>query len=171
MSFLKRSKPQLPGSVLAQLELAKGERVLASAVDQLTGAHVVATNWQLAVVADAGSVTRGPWHLVDAGHWEPQTWSLSVTWVDRRRPGQWTFGPQDTRLPEAFHERVRASIVVAEELSLPGRATGRVVVRRDLRTGELLTQTVLGRGARADDPQVRDAVARATAYLQDQVGL
>lgn len=171
MSFLKRSKPQLPPEVQQQLDLPKRERVLASAVDKLTGAHVVATNWHLTVVSAAGNVTARPWHQVDAGQWEPQTWSLTVTWIDGERPGQWTFGPQDTRLPETFHERVRASIVLAEELALEGRAKGRVVVRRDLQTDSLLTQTVLGRGARADDPQVQDAVERTTAYVRDAVGL
>ncbi len=171
MSFLKRSKPQLPPEVLQQLDLPKGERVLASAVDKLSGAYVVATNWHLTVVSADGAATARPWHDVDAGQWEPQTWSLTVTWIDGKRPGQWTFGEQDTRLPETFHERVRASIVLAEELPLEGRAKGRVVIRRDLQTERLLTQTVLGRGARADDPQVQDAVARTKEFVEDAVGL
>lgn len=171
MSFLKRAKPQLPPQVLEQLDLPKGERVLASAIDKLTGAHIVATNWHLTVVNPDGQVTARPWHEVDAGQWESQTWSLTVTWIDRKRPGQWTFGEQDTRLPETFHERVRASIVLAEELPLEGRGSGRVVIRRDLQHDTLLTQTVLGRGARADDPQVQDAVARTRAFVEDAVGL
>ncbi|GGB41377.1 hypothetical protein GCM10011492_35370 [Flexivirga endophytica] len=171
MSFLKRAKPQLPPQVLEQLDLPKGERVLASAIDKLTGAHIVATNWHLTVVSPDGQVTARPWHEVDAGQWESQTWSLTVTWIDRKRPGQWTFGEQDTRLPETFHERVRASIVLAEELPLEGRGSGRVVIRRDLQHDTLLTQTVLGRGARADDPQVQDAVARTRAFVEDAVGL
>ncbi|RNI20481.1 hypothetical protein [Flexivirga caeni] len=171
MSFLKRSKPQLSDEVLAQLRLPKGERVLASAVDQLTGARVVATNWHLIQVAADGTVTPRPWHEVDAGQWNSEAWTLSVTWIETRRPSQWTFGEQDTRLPETFHERVRASIVLAEDLPLTGRAKGRVVVRRDLQTGQLLTQTVLGRATRADDPEVQDAVARTTAFVRDAVGL
>lgn len=171
MSFLKRSKPQLPDQTLAQLELTKRERILASAQDQRTGAHVVATSKRLIVVNEDDGVTDRPWHLVDAGQWDAETWMLRVTWVDRARPWHWTFAPQDTRLPEAFHERVRASIVLAEEFKLTGRAKGRVVVRRDLDTDELLTQTVLGRGTDPDDPQVREAVARTTAYVKDAVGL
>lgn len=171
MSFLKRSKPQLPEQVQAQFELSKSERLLASAIDQRTGAHIVATSWRLIVVPPDGDVVARPWHVVDAGQWDAETWTLRVTWVDKSRPGRWTFAPQDTRLPEAFHERVRASIVLAEELPLTGRSKGRVVVRRDLRTDELLTQTVLGRNTRADDPQVQEAVARTTAFVKDAVGL
>ena len=171
MSFLKRSKPQLPAEVLQRLGLPPGERVLASAVDQLSGVHVVATNWHLTVVSAQGDATARPWHLVDAGHWDPETWTLSVTWIESRRPWQWTFGPQDTRLPETFHERVRASSVLSEGVPQQGRGTRRGVARRDLRTDELLTQTVLGRNTRADDPQVQDAVARTTAYVRDAVGL
>lgn len=171
MSFLKRSKPQLPTEVLDELRLPKGERVLASAVDRHSGVHVVATNWHLTVVSPSAEVTPRAWHLVDAGQWDPESWTLRVTWVGTRRASQWTFGEQDTRLPETFHERVRASIVLVEELPLSGRGRGRVVVRRDLRRDELLTQTILGRGTRADDPQVQDAVGRTEAFVRDAVGL
>ncbi|MBB2891118.1 hypothetical protein [Flexivirga oryzae] len=171
MSFLKRSKPQLPPEIVQQLQLPKGERVLASAVDRHSGVYVVATNWHLTVVSPSGDVTARPWHLVEDGQWDPETWTLSMTWVGTRRASQWSFEEQDTRLPETFHERVRASIVLVEDLPLTGRAKGRVVVRRDLRNDELLTQTILGRGARADDPQVQDAVARTVAFVRDAVGL
>ncbi|WP_446665666.1 hypothetical protein [Flexivirga sp. B27] len=171
MSFLKRARPQLPPEVQQQLDLPKRERVLASAVDKPTGAHVVATTWHLFVVDPDGQVVARPWHDVDSGQWDSQTWSLTVTWIDRKRPGQWTFDEQDTRLPETFHERVQASIVLSEELPLTGRGSGRVVVRRDLQNDSLLTQTVLGRGVRPNDPQVQDAVARTKAFVEDAVGL
>ncbi|NNG40527.1 hypothetical protein HJ588_14755 [Flexivirga sp. ID2601S] len=168
---LFRSRPQVPDDVLARLELPRGEKVLAAAVDANTGAHVVATTLHLAVVTDRSVALRKPWHLVDAGQWEPQTWTLTVTWVDGSRPGQWTFAPQDTRLPETVHERVQSTVVLSEPLPLTGRRRGRVVIRRDLQTGGLLTQTVLGRGVRGDDPEVAAAVSRVSAYLQEQVGL
>ncbi|MDE9367532.1 hypothetical protein PZ938_18085 [Luteipulveratus sp. YIM 133132] len=169
---LRRSNA-LPEDVREALELDRGERVVASATDDKTDATVVATTTHLVVVGPAGQVTtRRPWHLVDAGQWNADTWTLSVTWVDKARPGQWTFRDQDTRLLQAFRERVEATVVVTEPLGLTGAGrAGRVVLRKDLSTQQLLVQPVLGRGTRADDPVVRAAVERATARLEEQAGL
>ena len=71
---------------------------------------------------------------------------------------------------QTLRERVQASVVLTEELSLSGRRTGRAVIRQDLRTGDLVEQVVLGRGVRADE-EVSAASARALAWLREQVGL
>ena len=165
-------KPRLPQEIERQAGLEPGERILAFAVDDTTGAHVVATTSHLVSATAVRTVLRRPWHEVDAGVWSSDTWTLTVSWVTRSRPVQWTFKEQETRMPETVHERVQASVVLSEELPLQGRRhSGRVVVRKNLDTGELLTQTVLGRNTRADDPEVRTAAAHLTAYLREQVGL
>jgi hypothetical protein len=191
------SRGALPTAVTAALGLAGGERVLAFGVDDNTGAYVVATNFALAVVsAGAGSSTAGtttagtsaagtsargtsaverilrrPWLFVDAGAWEPQTATLTVTWTDGRRAGQWSFRDQPTRLPETLRERVQASVVITTRLNLGDRRTGRVAIRQDFETRELIPQTLLGRHTRADDPEVQAHVDAALAYLRDHVGL
>jgi hypothetical protein len=71
---------------------------------------------------------------------------------------------------QTLRERVQASVVLGEELSLSGRRTGRAVIRQNLRTGELLQQVVLGRGVREDD-EVAAEVARTLAWLREQVGM
>ncbi len=168
-------RPGLPAAVSASLGLRSGERVLAAAVDDDTGAYVVATTFALVVVPQPASERqppqRRPWHLVDSGVWQHETSTLTVTWVDGARPGQWTFRDQRTLLPETLRERVQASVVLATRLTLGGRRSARVAIRQDLATRELIPQTVLARGTRADDAEVADQISRAMADLLDQVGL
>ena len=164
--------PDLPQAIEKALELAKGERVLAFAVDDNTGGYVVATTYALAVfTSGVERILRRRWLSVDAGAWEPVTATLTVTWADGRRAGQWSFRDQQTLLPEAVRERVQASVVLSTRLNLGDRRTGRVAIRQDFATRALIPQTILGRYARADDPEVQAHVQAALAHLRDQVGL
>lgn len=198
----KAPRAELPRAVVKALELAKGERVLAFAADDNTGAHVVATTHALAVVSSApvssAPVSSAPvsstpvsstevnspavnssaertlrrrWLSVDAGAWEPETATLTVTWADGRRAGQWSFRDQPTMLPETVRERVQTSVVISTRLTLGDRRSGRVAIRQDFATGELIAQTILGRFTRSDDPEVQAHVHAALAHLRDQVGL
>src|SRR5664280_2845206 len=179
MGLLNRlpSRTGLPTAVKAALGLVKGERVLTFGIDDNTGGYVVATNFALAVVTsnaatqNAERTVRRRWLFVDTGSWEPETATLTVTWTDGRRAGQWSFRDQPTRLPETLRERVQASVVIATRLNLGDRRTGRVAIRQDFETRELIPQTILGRYTRADDPEVQAHVEAALAHLRDQVGL
>jgi len=178
----RASSTELAPAIAKALELSKGERVLAFAIDDNTGSYVVATTYALAVVTStsvastsvepaAERILRRRWLSVDAGAWEPETATLTVTWADGRRAGQWSFRDQQTRLPETLRERVQASVVLSTRLVLGDRRTGRVAIRQDFATRELIAQTILGRHARADDPEVLAHVHAALAHLKDQVGL
>ncbi len=174
MGLFNRKAPraELPAAVTKALELAKGERVLAFAIDDFTGAYVIATTYALAVVTSTAELTlRRRWLSVDAGSWEPETETLTVTWADGRRAGQWSFRDQESLLPETLRERVQASVVHSTRLTLGDRRAGRVAIRQDFATRELIAQTILGRHARADDPEVQAHVKAALAHLRDQVGL
>lgn len=164
--------PELPAAVRRGLALPAGDRVLMFAVDTTTGHHVVASTYAVSVVTVEGALAlRRAWMLVDAGAWEPETAVLTLTWADGARAVQWCLADQRTLLPETVRERVQASVVLSTRLSLGDRRTGRVAVRQDLATRQLSTQTILGRGVRADDPEVADQVDAALADLRDQVGL
>jgi hypothetical protein len=174
MGLLRRrtDKPRLPAAAVEALALGKGERVLQFATDDHTGDHVVATNWAIAVVSPDGDLRwRRPWHEVDTGVWQDETSTLAVTWVDNRRPTQWSFHDQHTLLPETLRERVQASVVLSSVLDLGPRRRGRAVIRQDLATRELLSQAVLGPGVSADDPRVVAHVRSALDDLREQVGL
>jgi len=171
MAFSLRRGDKLPGEVRSALELGTRERVLSWARDAGSGATVVATNHKLYAVGPGGERTLDrAWHLVDAGTWSSDLFQLTVTWVDGARPSQWVFR-EPTLLQETVRERVQASVVLAQDVVLGRRRAGRVVIRQDLSTGELVDQVLLARGVRPDDPGVQTAVDGARADLHEQVGL
>jgi len=166
---LRRTDP-VPKEIAGAMPLGRGESLLNGAADLDGTAWVIATNHSLASVTPDGSlVWRRPWHEVDHGSWDRESGLLTVTWVDRGRPGQWRFGDERLFL-QTLRERVQASVVLSEELRLSGRRTGRAVIRQDLATRELVEQVVLGRGVREDE-EVRQASARALGWLREQVGM
>lgn len=168
----RRRGPRLPDDIRDSLKLSGSERVLTFARDDNSGAQVVATSYRFVVLTAEEVVLDRNWYDVDAGQWNPDTWTLTVTWIDGGRAGQYTFREQDTRLPETFHERVQASVVLAAPLDLPGpHRSVRVVIRKDLRGGRLIEQTVLGRQTPVDDPAVVARIDQLIAQLRDQVGL
>ena len=171
MALSVRRAPRLPASVRTALELGAGERPLAWTIEPASGVHVVATNHGLYAVSAAGERTLArPWHEVDAGTWSAELTQLTVTFVDGGRPGQWVLG-DSSLVPETLRERVQASVVLAQLVDLGDRRRARAVIRQDLAGGGLVEQVVLGRGTRADDPEIAAATSHALAYLREQVGL
>ena len=134
------------------------------------GEVVVITQHRFVVLGEAASVlTSAPWHLVEGGAWESDVDTLVVSWVDGSPVARWPI-PEPGRLPEAFRERVQASIVLTEHLDLGPRRRVRVVLRKDLRTGQLLDQILLGRGVSLDDPGVREAAEATRLAMWEHVG-
>ncbi len=185
LPFQGRRAEDLPARIATAMRGVDGGRLLSAAPDADSQAWLVASQYVLTLV-DPGRGSQGtagtagtealvwsrPWHDVDAGSWSRESAMLTVTWVDRSRPGQWRLGDSERegRFLATLRERVQATVVLAEELNLSGRRTGRAVIRQDLRTRELVEQVVLGRGVTADD-EVSAASARALDWLREQVGL
>ncbi len=173
--FRGRRADDVPVDVAAAIGEVDGGRVLSAAPEADSRAWLVAGRYDLSLV-DPGLPTplvwSRPWHEVDAGSWSRDASQLTVTWVDRSRPGQWRLGDgqRERSFLQTLRERVTASVVLSEELALSGRRTGRAVIRQDLRTGGLVEQVVLGRGVRPDE-EVSAASARALEWLREQVGL
>lgn len=170
----RRALPTMPDVVAAGVRLASGEKILAAAQDDGSGDWVVATTWRLVTVGGSGEVgTDSRWLEVDSGSWDPDGWRLGVSWVDGSPVTQWLLhertGPG--RLPPILHDRVSASVVLTRHLDLGPRRTARVVIRKDLRTRDLVEQVLVSRGAARDDAELRDAVRQARATLRDQVGM
>jgi hypothetical protein len=167
-------RPAVPEGVAAAIDLDDGEKLLAWAVDVRSGSTVVAGRHRLyAVAPDPGGarVTLSrPWHLVDAGTWGGEDGILMITWVDGERPSRFEL-TELGMFPETLRERVQASVVLAEALDLGARRTAKVVVRKDLATGSLLSQAVLGPGVRSTDPGVSEQVRDGLRRVREQVGL
>lgn len=161
--------------VLAEVTAAlpTQERLLAYAVDEVSGRSVVCGVHHLYVVSPGPGhdvLVDRPWRMVDTGSWDPRTRMLRVTWVDGAAPEQWCLA-DDTKVPQVLRERVQATVVLVEVVELGEERSARVVVRKDLADGALSTQTVLGPGVRASDPGVLDATREAVARLREQAGL
>lgn len=162
--------PALPAAARAAIDL-RGGKVLDWAVEELTGTTVIAGSRNLyAVTSAAAQVLDRPWHLVDTGAWNGDRSALTVTWVDGAPGNQWVLERPGT-FPRTLRERVQASVVLAETLDLGERRTARVVIRKELGSGRLFGQTVLGRGVSTSDPGVAEATQWAMARLREQVGL
>ena len=171
--FGARRRPPLPAPVEAVVR-SDGERALAWAGDG-QGTTVVAGRHRLHVVREVPDgppqhLLDRPWHLVDTGSWVGEDTALRVTWVDRHPPTRLVL-PDPGLLPETLRERVQASVVLSEVLDLGAKRSAKVVVRRVLATGQLVSQAVLGPGVRIDDPGVRDAVGAGLVRVREQVGL
>jgi hypothetical protein len=169
-----RRRPPVPVDVAATIAPGPGERLLAWAAEGATGRAVVAGRHRLYAVAPGPDgphleLSR-PWHLVDAGTWSGDEGVLRVTWVDGERAARFVLD-EPGMLPETLRERVQASVVLAEAVDLGQRRTARVVVRKDLATGALMSQAVLGPGVRSTDPGVAERVRSGLARVREQVGL
>ena len=170
MAISLRRSERLPSQVRDGVGLGCGERVLRWGREAASGTTVVATNHGLYAVDAAGARTLArPWHDVDGGTWSAELSTLTVTWVDGSRPAQWVLGATSL-VPETLRERVQASVVLAQRIELGPRRTAKVALRQDLATGDLVEQVVLGRGVRADDPELAARTDAALAYLREQVG-
>jgi len=177
-----RGIPDLPTSVRGALDLQPREKVLAAARDTDTGVWLVATTFAVALV-DPSAVTESgrlavtwhrPWHEVDRASWEREDSLLTISWAGKdsaraARPTRWRLGDEALFL-QVVRERVQASMVLAQELRLAGRRTGRAVIRQDLANGDLLEQVVLGRGV-LEDAETEAAATVALVWLREQVGM
>ncbi|WP_323097167.1 hypothetical protein [Intrasporangium sp. YIM S08009] len=168
--FERRRRAPLPSDVRDAVPLAAGEKVLAWGRDEESGGHVLATTHHLAFVDVAGSLAWArPWHEAESGTWKGETGLLTVLWVEHR-PTQWRV-TEPSLLQQTLRERIQASVVIADEFRTKTRRTVRVVIRQDLATGRLLEQTIAGRGASLEDPEVAAEASERLARLRTEVGL
>ncbi|GEN78595.1 hypothetical protein [Actinotalea fermentans] len=174
MSLLRR--PALPDDVRAALELARGERVLATG--RLADGWAVATTHGIAVVhpggadaAEGAAGLRRPWTDVSTGRLDPDTETLTVEWVDGATATVLHLADaRSLAFPAAFRQCVDSSVVHAEQVTLADRTVVRVALRRD-GDGQLFTQ-VMGPGTvDLTDPSTAAAVDAAEARVREAAGL
>lgn len=162
LKVLRNKAVDVPAGVV----LEAGERVLATAATD-DGALVVTSR---RLVAPAGGAAEGkPWHLVDSGRWDPEESVLTVSWVDGSSSGRWHLTAPGG-VPDAFHERVNASVLLVEQVRLDRTRRARVVLRKDLGTDAVLAQTIVARGCDPDDPELVATTEQVAARLAEQVG-
>ncbi|WP_338747967.1 hypothetical protein [Janibacter alittae] len=162
LKVLKNKAVAVPSDV----ELQSGERVLATAATD--DGTLVITSRRL-IAPGAGAAGGKPWHLVDSGRWEPEGSVLVVSWVDGSTGGQWHL-TDPGGVPDAFHERVNASVLLVEHVRLDRSRRARVVLRKDLTTDAVLAQTIVARGCDPDDAELVAVTEQVAARLAEQVG-
>ncbi|MCL1871881.1 MAG: hypothetical protein FWF90_15910 [Promicromonosporaceae bacterium] len=163
-------RPPLPDDVRARLGLAPGEHPLAAG-ELRSGGWAVATRAELLVPAPDGAAVRRPWSDVDRASFDPTHGVVTVTWVDATPPAKLRpVDPQKSRLPQVVRERVEWSVVLAEEVALPGGRTARVAVRRTV-GGPLFSQALAGPGVDLDDPEVARLVDAAEDRVRAAAGV
>lgn len=168
-SIIQRGVERVP--VPEGLTLGEGERPVAVARDRSDGTVTATTHRLIAVPKGASEPALArPWHLVDTGAWRPETQVLSVSWVDREPPNAWELAVAGA-IPVAFRERVQASVVLVEQVSVDRSRRARVAVRKDLATDALMVQAVYARGSSPSDPELAAAVQEAAERLGEQAGL
>ncbi len=185
MSLLRRA---IPAKVRKIAEQLTGERVLAaSRVVPLSDVHQVAEglldpmageakDWALAtmdyvVILRDDIATGRQWCDVDRAALDPLTANLNITWADASPAAELRLAnTKDPKFAAMLHDRVQASVILAETVRLPGQQIVRVAVRRDA-AGELFSQ-VIGPGTiRLDDPQTAALIDTAESRIRDACGL
>jgi hypothetical protein len=153
------------------LEVADGERVLAHARTP-SGAEVAITAQALYLPRRSGEPHRVPWESVVTARWDSpvlevlETGATAPVSVLLEQPG---------RVPEAVRERVTASIVVSERVSLGGddsaSAPGaQIIGRRGAEGGGLHWTVLFDKGLDPEDPGLRAAADRELARMRDWYG-
>ncbi len=168
----RRSRVRLPEGMTVPTR--RGEQALAQAQDDLTGVWIVLTTYRLLTLTEGGDLALDrPWHEVDTGAWDPESATLSLSWVGSTRGLQWQLRQRtgEGGVPQVFRDRVSASVVLVRRVDLGPRRTVRVTIREILGTRELVDQVLRGRGAQADDRELEREIERCRRDLREQVGL
>ena len=124
------------------------------------------------VVLDLGDrVLVRRWCDVDHAALDAESAVLTIRWADGSPVTRITLSdPRPQPFARVFRERVQASVVHTESVTLPDGATVRVAVRRD--EHDSLFSEVLGDGSvRLDDPATAALVAAAETRVREAVGL
>ncbi len=159
----------LPAEVRAQLDLHRGERVLAAG-HLLRGGWVVATTLALHT-ADGGEPRRRTWDEVAGAVWSDTASMLQVTWADGSRPLTVELVPGEGLLPEVVRERVESSVVLSRRFTVQGRRGVKVAIRRAHHGADLITQVIADRGVDLREPEVAARVRAELADLREQAGM
>lgn len=171
MRILPR-RVSVPADVRAQLELPRGERILAAGRDA-DGTWLVGTDRSLYV--GAGPFAEIPWERVERATWDRDESALVVEEVadfGEQQPRHVARLEDPRRLLELIRERVTASILLTRNVPVDGTRGIKVVARRaPAGQGEPQFSFWLGEDVDPDDPAVREASDRGVAQAREELGL
>lgn len=146
--------------------LAPGERVLAAETTD-TGVELVATNFGLWEVGEAGSAARRHWDEIDRATWTEGTLTVERL-VGARETARYRL-TRPGRLPMVVRDRVTSSIVVSERVAIPGGHV-RVLARRRPGVDGLHWALLYDPGGLVTDPVAREAAQELLARFKSHAG-
>ena len=167
--------PRLTKAQRLLLCLRDGDRVLGHDVAKdgavlVAGLHTVSLLAPTVLGEPADHlVDQAPWHVVERGSWSASLGRLVITFVDGRPDLSVELQPTSPVLA-TVRERVQASVVLVEEVTLDRARRARVVLRKDLTSDRVIAQTIVGRGCNPDDPELVAATEAVAQRLAEQVG-
>jgi hypothetical protein len=161
MSWLRK----VPEEVAA-LAAESGGRALAWAATEPAG-WLVATQQRFICPTVEVDV---PWQEVLGASWEPPVLEVKL-WRPAAAATEQITLPDAGVLPQVVRERIEASLVIQQHVTISGSKGARFLARRDPLTDDVTWQTVLDPGLRADDPMVRARIDDALATLRDAYGV
>ena len=157
--------------------MERGERVLTQATvagQAGEGSPLVATTRAL-YFSDGRAVL---WQDIDQARWSPDAFTFVEEGFGehtvRLRTDQTGAAVDYRRMAETVAERVTSTILVNRFVAFPSTesVTGfRLVARRAPLGSEIDWRVHLGEGLDPDDPRLSDAVSRALALLNEQMGV
>ncbi|GAB6898202.1 hypothetical protein [Kineosporia succinea] len=133
------------------------------------GGAAAATTRDLRIVTPRGERMVRSWDAVDQAVWEQNSRMLVIWWVDTRKTTPLEIQDDVGRLPEVVRERVQSSVVLSASVPMPRGKPARVALRRDP-DGQLIAQSILPPGVKAEDPRVRAVIEAALADLWADAG-
>jgi hypothetical protein len=158
----------LPPELAEALQLRRGDRVLAWS-SLVGGGAAVALIGGLRILTPRGELLVHEWVDVDHATWDKDSSMLLVWWVGSRRPTPLEVLDDVGGLPLVVREQVQSSVLLTVGVALPGRAAGRVALRRTA-SGRITAQALLPPGVSEDDPEVKEALAAAMDTLWTEAG-
>lgn len=167
MGLFKR-KDRLPAEVRSTLTLTADDRILGQSL-LADGSWAVATQHTLQHTDGTTTLCRA-WCDVDRGTWDPDTSTLTATWVDGSPAlSLQVADPTKTAFLRVFRERVQASVILSETIELGNGLTARAAVRKDS-TDHLFTQVVADDGANLSTPEAQVLIRAAMSRLRRASG-
>jgi len=163
--------PRVPTELRDALQLANGERILATATSA-DGSAIVATDRALFVPARSTHRRIG-WEEVDKAGWDRDDgllWVLETAPLGSR-PHRFTVRVDEPgQVVDAVRERVNATVVISQHVPLVEDRGIRVVGRRAPGQDSLSWTVAVDQGIDVGDPDVRSAVEAAVRDVRYSVG-
>jgi hypothetical protein len=171
MPHLPSLPPRLPSGALVDLDVRRGEKVVAWGVSPVDGeqSYVVATDRALYL---SEPVRRIPWSRIARATWEEPVLTIAVIDEAGRATRPLPVRIEESGdIPAAVHDRVIGSVVISQRVELGQDAAALMVARRGSDDGQIAWSVVFDAGLDPADPRLRQAADEALARLRDSLGI